>query len=383
MKRRLFLALLIVSLFSAVVGLPAAFGQACSTPPPTYTPTPGYRATVQAVSPGNLVVYFPLNETSGTAAEDDSGNNADATYHGVTLNSTTFLTGDPAGSWDGVNDNVDMYTAHYAANVNEQEGSAMVWVYPAAWTNSILQVILAMSADTNNRNLIRKSAGNQLQFRYVAGGVTRDVLVTVTPTGWMQILFTWTLSGNLTRGYHAGIQDGSMTTLGTFVGALDPTTNTIGAGSTSGTSPFAGNIAQVAIWKNTILNATQAAMLATIDPTQIVPPTATLCPTYTPTPSPTWTPTYTPTPTNTPNLYHFFTIPAPIGTPLPDATGTATPAPGQDVVFVSEMNAGQVGISFLLAAIFFSLLIMWLVVLLMRRKAPKQPKPVITTNQSE
>jgi hypothetical protein len=379
--KRLLLSLLIVSLFSAVVGLPAAFGQSCATPPPTYTPTPGYRATLQAVAPSNLIVYLPLNETSGTVAEDDSGNNADGTYHGVTLNTTTFLTGDPAGTFDGVNDYVDALTSYLISHFSGSEGSIQFWakVDAAFWVNNIISVFAFLSVDANNLIRVRKTGTNLLNWTHIAGAVARAINETPTPTVWTQYVFTWSNSLNRVAMYRAGALVATVAAPGTWAGSL---ANAFFGATVGGASAIPGNMAQIAIW-NAALDSTKVAVLATIDPTQIVPPTATLCPTYTPTPSPTWTPTYTPTPTNTPNLYHFWTLPAPIGTPLPDATGTATPAPGQDVVFVSEMNAGQVGISFLLAAIFFSLLIMWLVVVLMRRKAPKQPKPVITTNQSE
>lgn len=59
--------------------------------------------------------------------------------------------------------------------------------------------------------------------------------------------------------------------------------------------------------------------------------------------------TETPTVTPTPEIYVFWTQPA------PSVEGTATPAPGQDLLFGYEVNAGDVGIMLFLALIFFAL----------------------------
>jgi hypothetical protein len=385
--KRLALSLLLLSLFAA--GVPAAFGQSCATPPPTATPPPSYPTQVAGTQGGHLLAYWQLNETSGTTANDSSGNGRNGTYSGVTLNSTTFLDGSPAGHNDGINDFVNAYTVSLAGAFDGDEGTLLVWAKvdgAGVWGDGIARRLAFFRADGSNLiNIFKSTASNRIDIQRIgsATSLTRTK-TSFSPVGWFAVAVTWSLSGNSQITYVDGSQEGATQTgLAALINSLASTTTVIGAGNTtSGANPWHGSLANVAVW-DIALSSGEVAALATVPAPYTPPATATVCPTYTPTPSPTWTPTYTPTPTNTPNLYHFWTLPAPIGTPLLDATGTATPAPGLDVVFVSDFNAGQVGISFLLAAIFFSLLIMWLVVLLMRRKAPKQPKPVITTNQSE
>lgn len=383
--KRLLLSLFFLSLFAA--GVPAVFGQACATPQPTYTPTPGYRATVQAVSPGNLFAYYPLDETAGTTARDDSGNSSNATYNGVTLNAVTFLTGDPAVSSDGVNDSIDAYSATFISNFNRLEGTFMIWVKvnSSFWTDGVIHNLINVLVDGSNFTRIRKQASNVLRFSYVAGGTSETIDLVTTNTNWLVLIWTWSKSADTVRAYQSGASVGTSSTLGTFAGAISSSQAVFGATNNLGGNSLPGNIAQVAFWK-VALNATQAAILATVPPIMTIPPTATVCPTYTYTPSltpsntPSWTwtpsltPSNTPTPTNTPAIYHFWTQPAPVGTLAPGATGTATPAPGLDVVFVSQIDAGDVGISFFLATIFFSLLIMWLFMLFVRRGAGKPPK---------
>lgn len=371
--RRLAIAALLLSLFAA--GVPAALGQSCATPAPTYTPTPGYKATIQAISPGDLLVYYPLDETSGTVAEDHSGNNADGTYSGVTLNSTTFLTGDPAGSWDGVNDYVDFLTAFLISVFNGDEGTISGWtqVPSGVWTNGVTERVLVLQVDNTFTVRVTKGiANNILQLNYHGNTVNQST----STTQWFNWSITWSLSGNAARRYYNGTQvSTTLTGFSAWAGTL--TLALLGVSAIAGTNPLQGSIAQVAIW-DVPLDATKIALLATVDPVLTIPPTSTLCPTYTPTPTPTYSPTYTPTPTNTPDIYHFWTVApsGPTGTPLPDATGTPTPAPGIDVVFVADMSAGQVGIVFFLAAIFFSGLITWIVVLLRGRERKRTPRPV-------
>lgn len=331
MKRRaLSLSLIFLTLFAA--GVPTAFGQSCATPPPTYTPTPGYRATVQAVSPGNLVVYLPLNETSGTIARDDSGNGANGDYGGVTLNAATFLTGEAAGSWDGINDYVSFWTQYLQDHWNAAEGGVMLWakVPASVWTDNTLRFFINFVADVNNLWRMRKLTSNLMQWTFLANAINRQVMATISPTSWTQYVLTWSQANNHIVAYRDGVLVATVSAPGVWANpTLNPTQVAIGAASSSGTNPMVGNIAQVAVW-NVEPNATQVAYLATIDPTQIIPPTATLCPSWTPTFTPSHTPTFTPTPSNTPNIRTYLTV-------IPPGSS----APGQDVLILHQVTAGQ------------------------------------------
>lgn len=387
--KRLALFLLLLTLFAA--GVPSAFGQSCAAPPPTYTPTPGYRATVQAVAPSNLLVYYPLNETSGTVAEDDSGNNADGSYSGVTLNSTTFLTGEAAGSWDGINDFVSLYTTYLASNFNSNEGTILVWFRVSGaslWTDGVQRYLVILSNNASNRILITKAtASNNVQGFSSFGGTNKNSTSAIFggSTDWIALMYTWSKSADQVKFWGGGVQLGStLTSLGTWSGALSSSAVTVGASSTAGGAAFHGNIAQVAIW-NTALDPTQVAVLATVDPVLTIPPTATLCPSWTPTFTPSHTPTYTPTPSNTPNPHIYWQIDpsGPTGTALPDATGTPTPIPAQWVRFDYTASAGQVGIIFFEAIILFAVVCMWLILISRRnRRAKAQPQTTLTDNRS-
>ncbi len=341
MKRRLLIVSLLLSLFAAILPSASVFGQACSTPQPTYTPTPGYRATVVSADSTNLLVYYLLNETSGTTANDVSGHSANGTYSGVTLNTTTFLTGDPAASWDGVNDYTNILSSYLTANFNGAEGTVLLWFRVpsgATWTDGALRFAIRLLVDGSNFiSMFKQTINNRFDWQYDAGGTLKSVNSTSmgSVTGWAQIALTWSKSSDQVKAFLNGVQVGSTQTgLGTFVGAI--AIALIGAANTSGGSPWSGNLSNVAVWKS-VLNPTTVAQLATVDPVLTIPPTATICPTYTPTNTPSHTPTFTPTFTYTPNIYSYITV-------IPPGTS----APGQDVLIIHQITIGQALIDSLL-----------------------------------
>jgi len=89
-----------------------------------------YDARVLAQNP---LLYYKLNETSGTSAIDYSGNGYHGTYSGVTLASANgVFSPDKMPLWDGVNDFLNFYTAGFAGAFNPDEFSMLLWFQVSA-----------------------------------------------------------------------------------------------------------------------------------------------------------------------------------------------------------------------------------------------------------
>lgn len=365
--RRSRLLLILVALAAWII-FPAtsALADCPILPNPTPTPQQPYGSKILSTQPSHLLAYWKLSETSGSTAADSSGNGRNAVYSGVTLNGTTFLNGDPAPNLDGINDLINAYSSSFATAFSGGEGTALLWAKvnsAGTWADSTLRRMLYFGVDLNNRLVFQKgTAANQVSLVYIAGGTNKSATInSFSTTTWFAVAVTWSKSADQAQYYVDGAAVGTaLTGLGNWTGALANTTVTIGAGSTGANEPWYGSIANVALW-DVPLNPTEIAALATVDPiipTETPAPTCTPTPTFTWTPSPTWTPTFTPTPTATANTFIFWTMPPPAtGTALPDATGTPTPAPGQDVAFDYTVTAGGLAVDILLLAIFVTILI--------------------------
>ena len=109
-----------------------------------------YSDTILADSP---VRYYRFNETSGTTAEDFSGNSADGTYEGgVTLGYAGAIPGDidSAVSLDGTSGNVSIPTT---AIFTSHNFSIEAWIHPVARENNEM-IIDAYSSDGGGKELL-------------------------------------------------------------------------------------------------------------------------------------------------------------------------------------------------------------------------------------
>jgi len=378
--RRWIAVLFVLVLSIGGIVQPAAVYADCLTPIPTATPVPSYSSTLIAISPSHLIAYWKLDETAGTTAADSSGHSRTGSYSGVTLNATTFLNGDPAASFDGIDDDVNIYSSSLASAFSGTEGTLAAWVRvnnSAVWTSGTTAYVVDLRADASNRIVLEKaSASNSFLLFATLGGVNSSITKSsFSSTSWFHLVITWSKSSNQVKAYVNGTQTGStLTGLGTWTGSLNSTNAIIGALDTSNNSPWPGNISNVAVW-DTALGASDVTTLATVSgpsPTATPQPTCTPSPTLTPTntftpsitpsnsPSPTLTPSNTPTPSNTANIFLYWTLPPPA------STGTALP--GQIVRFDYKISAGQAADVLLLAALLMSLLAISLILLLMRRR---------------
>jgi hypothetical protein len=222
-----------------------------------------YAAKVLATAP---IAYWKLNDLSGIQATDYSGNGRHGTYTGVTLAGDTFLNGDPAPSFDGVNDNVGIYSTSLASAFNGNSVSIIFWFKTANWMDGNSRYVLSLGQDANNRYRFNKEASTFAHYFYlnaISGGVSKAVLP-IVGDGWLMGAATRGEIADEVKFYLDGAQSGSTQSgLGVYSGSLTNTYTVIGAALASGGSYWHGSIAHVAIW-DTPLSAPQIADLAVV-----------------------------------------------------------------------------------------------------------------------
>jgi hypothetical protein len=166
------------------------------------------------------------NETSGTTAEDATAENNDGAYSGVTINSAASpVSGDNAPLWDGVNDNLNAFSAGLASDFNGQEFTIGCWVKVSGagiWTDATVRRILHFYVDANNELWIeRTGTNNQIRFIYRAGGTLETVTHTISTTNWFRAEMVVSLAGDSMKCFVDGVQVGTTQTgLGTWSGSL-------------------------------------------------------------------------------------------------------------------------------------------------------------------
>lgn len=233
--------------------------------PLTRPPPRPYSAKVLSTAPANLLAYWKLDETSGSTANDSSGNSRNGTYSGVTLNGTTFLDGTPAPTMAGTSNYVNLYSSSFAGAWNGQEFTVSLFCRCPNWTDGTERRVLHLLATGGNLLVFRKAvANNQFEVIYIAGSVDRVVTQTsFAPGGFFSVVVTASLSANQFKVYFDGVQAGSTQTVGTWAGSLDPAQCAIGGRGASATNPWRDSAAHVAVW-NTPLSAADAALLAAV-----------------------------------------------------------------------------------------------------------------------
>lgn len=224
-----------------------------------------YAQKVLTIAPANLLAYWQLKETSGTAIVDSSPNARHGVYTGVDLaqNQPPFV----CPLWDGVNDYGNVYSVSLRDAFNGQEGTFACWFKVASagvWTDATERRIVHLQADGSNLLYIRRTTTNNvLQCTYLVGGVSDLVALTLSPTTWQHIAMTWSKAADQLIGYLNGVQQGAIQTgVGTWAGPLTTTTANLGARNTTPLNSWHGYLAHPAIW-NTPLSAAQVLALAT------------------------------------------------------------------------------------------------------------------------
>ncbi len=210
-----------------------------------------YSDRIKSLFSSSLVAYWPLSDTSGTVALDQSGNARHGAYVGMpALANVAAPGGINALTFDGANDKVNIYSAALASAFNGAEGSIMCWVKigAAEWADATQRNAFYISADATNRvEFYKATTSNQLATSYRAGGVAKALTINnVTPTDWFSFAVTWSKSNDRLFFYLNGAQINTpITGLGTFAGSLASTATNIGSVTTA--QLFKGSIAHVTL----------------------------------------------------------------------------------------------------------------------------------------
>lgn len=232
-----------------------------------------YDARVMATSP---LRYNKLNEASGTAIVDSSGNAYTGTYTGVILaNTDSPFAPDDAPFWDGTNDYGDLYSAAFAAALNLDEFTVMLWVKmnsAGVWTDAATRYLLRLRRDANNLIDISKAAfNNTIQFNRIGNGTAKPFSVgSQSDTDFFCVALTCSVAGGgllgagEMRGYKNGVQIGATQTanVADSGSGLATATVTLGASSTAGGLVHHGWLSNLMIWNRPIDAAILALMTA-------------------------------------------------------------------------------------------------------------------------
>ena len=212
-----------------------------------------YVKKVVGIDPSNLIGYWPMAETAGGTANDESAQGNDGAYTGVTLANAAGPDGKLCPWWDGANDNNNVQSAGFAGDFDGGEGTFMCWgkVHNAGvWTDGALRYIFRTQKDVNNTVYINKNtANNRIQFVYKAGGTLEQQNSEAhSETTWFHVAITWSATADKVIYYFNGSQDGLVdATLGAFVGPV--VSSVVGNQATGSANTWHGWLAHGAIWK--------------------------------------------------------------------------------------------------------------------------------------
>ncbi|HVT62852.1 MAG TPA: LamG-like jellyroll fold domain-containing protein, partial [Legionellaceae bacterium] len=218
----------------------------------TFVPTANTGITLYGSGTGSGH-YDDWDDVTVTEVDPLSGVNTNGVTVGAAANG--HLTN--AYSFDGTNDNVNIYSGSLNSAFNPNEGTIVAWAKVSGsgvYTDGTTRYIASFRADSNNEVDIRKpSTNNQLVLSYSAGGIQSQTSIGTTPTGWTQLVITWSKSNDQVKAYINGVQQGStLNGLGTWVGNFVSTTTEIGALNNTGSNDWSGLINDVRLYNRAL-----------------------------------------------------------------------------------------------------------------------------------
>ena len=225
-----------------------------------------YRDQVIGLFGTSLLAYWPLDETSGTAAINYGtlGAGANGTYGAAaaapTLASLAFPFGGQCPLFDG-GDYVNVATATLSSGFSKLEGSLLAWFYVR--NGKGFGTVMRLAGD--NPSAIKLSepnntTGNSVVDYNNATGVTLSRNYASTPGNWYLAAINWTKTGNAVTAWMNAVQLGA-----TVAMTSDWTTNiynprcVIGAEDATASNAFDGYVAHVCLLNRP---ATEAGMTA-------------------------------------------------------------------------------------------------------------------------
>lgn len=227
-----------------------------------------YIQKVLSTESANLIGYWPLNETTGSTADDKSTQANDGAYVACTLNETGFGNGYPSVKLDGSTSYLNVYSSAFNTDFNGQEGTAMVWAkVDGAWVAGTTCQIILFRVNDNNRMGVQKNDSGFNCFNISGGTAVQNAInINYSSADWFHVCITWSLSANQFGLFINGdpmFTAEYLTGLGTWTGNLSSTSGALfGASATTPTFPFKGWLASAAVW-NKALTRTQIQSLLT------------------------------------------------------------------------------------------------------------------------
>jgi hypothetical protein len=227
-----------------------------------------YRQRVLNVDRGNLIAYWPLDETAGVTANDISERGHDGIYDGPTLNNAAGPDGYGAPLFDGVNDSVNVYSAGLRAAWNGAAGTVIAWckvLNVGVWTDGINRYAVYFSADGNNHISVKKNnTNNRFEFiRNGSGTLNNGRHEGMTTTDWFFSAITWSEANDINHYYTDLDWTDTDNGLGVWAGVLNNNATRIGRPTPVSANAWSGWLAHVMIW-DTPLSTDQLMHLAVI-----------------------------------------------------------------------------------------------------------------------
>ena len=214
-----------------------------------------YTQKVLGIQSANLIAYWPLSETSGTAADNAEGTAArDGTYSNVTLANSTFPNGDNAALFvPGSSSYIDIYSTSLRDAYNAELATIALQFkvrVASVWTDGVGRRLFTLQSDGSNYiNVAKASAANRIAIERLAGGAVEvHNEDSFSSTDWVKLVITIDAANDRIRYYINGSLVDTDTGLGVYANLLAATTTVIGANSTTPAASFDGWIGRVGIW---------------------------------------------------------------------------------------------------------------------------------------
>lgn len=236
--------------------------QDTSAPAAALGDDPAYWKAVAATRTAHLIGYWRLAESAGATVHDSSGAGRDGAASGVTWGQPGVGDGSAAAGFDGINDYLTLAGASLAAAFDGDEGTLLIWLRvpeDPVWNDGAYRY-LARIASATCAIKVFKTPGGVIEVQRSAGGVLKGHSVSgLSGTGWTCLALTWSRSADRQITYRDGAAVGSPHT-GLAAWTEVPTLAAFGAYSTSGSSPWYGTLAHIALWDAALGSAELAAL---------------------------------------------------------------------------------------------------------------------------
>jgi len=215
----------------------------------------------------SLLVFYPLNEISGTTAINAEGTGArNATYSNITLNSDTSPFGEGSPTFNGLTSAVDIYSASLASAFNNNTFSLNLW-FKRNPLDSAVRTLTNIGVNASNLISVLQINSSTVRVRYLYVGTARDVNITTSSDAWNMYTMTYSIPANEMKVSFNGSQYGStLTTLSAWSEGISAGRCYIGVSDSTLNAPGKGSCAYYSFW-NKALTQTEITTLYNNGPT--------------------------------------------------------------------------------------------------------------------